>query len=216
MLASSTIYQSLKSINIYLWAEILETQNITLLDKNYTEDKKYNEVQLQQISDNFTMLYDEFFIRLNNKKAKANLSNSQDKMMLSVKIMVLQECYNSMIFIAKNYAKISKGYEKELKIYETVRKVSKNANFGKFSTLSENITQIGELIKTNELAFERKYGTETEASKYTFEKQLIDVEQVLGRSINIENCNVLQWIEYINKVQEIIKLKEKENVRNKG
>jgi hypothetical protein len=216
MLASSTIYQNLKSINIYLWAEILETQNITLLDKNYSEDKKYNEVQLQQISDNFTMLYDDFFIRLNNKKAKANLSNSQDKMMLSVKIMVLQECYNSMIFIAKNYAKISKGYEKELKIYETVRKVSKNANFGQFSTLSENIAQIGELIKTNELAFERKYGTETEESKYTFEKQLIDVEQVLGRSINIENCNVLQWIEYINKVQEIIKLKEKENVRNKG
>jgi hypothetical protein len=213
MLASSTIYQNLKSINVRLWFDILETQNIALLDKNYSEDKKYNSVQLEQITEHFTVLYDDFFIKLNNRKAKASLNNSQEKMMLSVKIMVLQECYKSLLFIGKNYSNVKDAYQKELKIYETIRKVAKNSNFGKFSTLQENLTQIGDLIKANELTFERKYANETESTKYTFEKQLIDIEQVLGRSINVENCNVIQWIEYINKVQEIIKLKEKENGR---
>lgn len=211
MLASSTIYQNLKSINVSLWFEILETQNICLLDKNYSEDKKYNEVQIKQISGVFSSLYDDFFIRLNNRKAKANLANSQEKMMLSVKLMVLNECLNTLIFISKNYSKIQNAYQKELKIYQTIQSVSKNTKFAENNTLSDNIQKVKDLINTNQLTFERKYNEEVKEQNYTFERQLVDVEQVLGRSLNIKECNVIQWIGYINKVQEIIKVKEKEH-----
>lgn len=215
MLASSTIYQNLKSINVALWFDILETQNICLLDKNYFEDKKYNEVQIKQISSVFSSLYDDFFIRLNNRKAKANLANSQEKMMLSVKLMVLNECLNTLIFISKNYSKIQNAYQKELKIYQTIQSVSKNTKFAENNTLSDNIQKVKDLINTNQLTFERKYNEEVKEQNYTFERQLVDVEQVLGRSLNIKECNVIQWIGYINKVQEIIKVKEQENGRGK-
>ena len=215
MLANSTIYQSLKSINVALWFDILETQNICLLDKNYSEDKKYNEVQIKQISGVFSSLYDDFFIRLNNRKAKANLANSQEKMMLSVKLMVLNECLNTLIFISKNYSKIQNAYQKELKIYQTIKSVSKNTKFAENNTLSDNIQKVKDLINTNQLTFERKYNEEVKEQNYTFERQLVDVEQVLGRSLNIKECNVIQWIGYINKVQEIIKVKEQENGRGK-
>lgn len=211
MLASSTIFQSLKSINVSLWYEILETQNICLLDKNYSEDKKYSEIQLRQISTIFAELYDDFFIRLNNRKAKANLVNSQDKMMLSVKLMVLNECLNTLIFISQNYSKISKAYQKELNIYQTIKSISKNTKFAETNTLSDNIQKVRDLINTNQLTFERKYSDDVKDQNYTFEKQVVDVEQILGRSLNIKECSVIQWIGYINKVQEIIKAKEKEH-----
>ena len=111
-LENSTIYQSLKWINVGLWFEILETQNINLLDKNYFEGKIYNKFQLNEINQIFTSLYDDFFMRLNNRKAKNNLINSQDKMMLSVKLMVLNECLNTLIFISKNYSRIINAYKK--------------------------------------------------------------------------------------------------------
>lgn len=215
MLESSTILRSLKSINVSLWYEILETQNIYILDKNYSEDKKYSQIQLRQISTIFADLYDDFFIRLNNKKAKTNLVNSQDKMMLSVKLMVLNECLNTLIFISKNYSKISKAYQKELNIYQTIQNISKNTNFAETNTLLDNIQKVKDLINTNQLTFERKYSNEVKDNNYTFEKQVVDVEQVLGRSLNIKECSVIQWIGYINKVQEIIKEKEKENGRGK-
>lgn len=214
MLASSTIYQSLKSINVSTWYEILETQNICLLDKNYSEDKKYSEIQIRQISSIFAELYDDFFIRLNNRKAKANLLNSQDKMMLSVKLMILQECLNTLIFISQNYSKIPKAYQKELNIYQTIQSVSKNTKFVENNTLSDNIQKVRDLINANQLSFDRKYSENVKEQNYTFEKQVIDVEQVLGRSLNIKECSVIQWIGYINKVQEIIKAKEKENGRS--
>ena len=214
MLASSTIYQNLKSINVSTWYEILETQNICLLDKNYSEDKKYSEIQIRQISSIFAELYDDFFIRLNNRKAKANLLNSQDKMMLSVKLMVLQECLNTLIFISQNYSKIPKAYQKELNIYQTIQSISKNTKFVENNTLSDNIQKVRDLINANQLSFDRKYSENIKEQNYTFEKQVIDVEQVLGRSLNIKECSVIQWIGYINKVQEIIKAKEKENGRS--
>jgi hypothetical protein len=210
-LENSTIYQSLKSINIGLWFEILETQNINLLDKNYFEGKFYNKFQLSEINEVFSTLYDDFFIRLNNKKAKSNLINSQDKMMLSVKVMVLNECLNTLIFISKNYSRIHNAYKKELQIYKTIENISKNTKFKETNTLLDNINKIKELIETNKLSYERKYSEQMSEKSYSFEKQLIDVEQVLGRSLNVKECNVIQWIEYINKVQDIIKLKEKQN-----
>jgi len=194
-----------------LWFEILETQNISLLDKNYFEGKVYNKFQLNEINEVFSTLYDDFFIRLNNKKAKSNLINSQDKMMLSVKVMVLNECLNTLIFISKNYSRIHNAYKKELQIYKTIENISKNTKFKETNTLLDNINKIKELIETNKLSYERKYSEQISEKAYSFEKQLIDVEQVLGRSLNVKECNVIQWIEYINKVQDIIKLKEKQN-----
>lgn len=210
-LANSTIYQSLKSINVSLWFEILETQNISLLDKNYFEGKIYSTSESKEITQTFESLYDDFFIRLNNRKAKYNLISSQEKMMLSVKIMLLNECLNTLLFIAKNYATINNSYKKELEIYKTVENISKNTKFVESNTLIDNINKIKELINTNQLAYDRKYPEQANEKSYSFERQLIDVEQVLGRSLLLKECNVLQWIEYINKVQEIIKIKEKEN-----
>lgn len=208
-LASISIYPSLKHINILLWNEILESQNVRLLDKN--NNTKHTNLQLELLSKKFVELYDDYFLRLNNKFAKANLTETQNKIQLSAKIIILTECINSLLFIRSNYSKLVNPLEKEQKIYDTVNVLSKNAKFGKFNTIDENLTIINKILVSNQSTYTRLYGEDDKketATNYTFEKQLVDVEQCLGRTIDINNTNVYKWIELINLAETISKKRQ--------
>ena len=208
-LASISIYPSLKHINILLWNEILESQNVRLLDKN--NNTKHTNLQLELLSKKFVELYDDYFLRLNNKFAKANLTETQNKIQLSAKIIILTECINSLLFIRSNFSKLVNPLEKEQKIYDTVNVLSKNAKFGKFNTIDENLSIINKILVSNQSTYTRLYGEDDKketATNYTFEKQLVDVEQCLGRSIDVSNTNVYKWIELINLAESISKKRQ--------
>lgn len=216
-LTNISIFQSLSQINIELWNEILSTQNIYLLDKEYSEKKRYSKEETKLISETFSSLYDDYFIKLDNSFAKANLKETQEKVQLSAKIMILTDCVNSLQSIKRNYKILKEPIKKEQQIYDCVKIISKYVKFDKFATIDENIEVIVKIIQSNELTYKRKFSDEKSDSiavNYTFEKQVVDVEQVLGRSIDISNTNVLKWIGYINLAKEISK-KRQENGRNK-
>ena len=205
-LESISIYPSLKHINILVWNEILDSQDVRLLDQN--KNKKYTNAQLELLSKKFIELYDDYFLRLDNKFAKSNLTETQNKIQLSAKIIILTECINSLIFIKNNYSKLVKPLEKEQKIYDTVNILSKNAKFGKFNTIDENLTVINKILVSNQSTYTRLYGEDDKketVSNYTFEKQLVDVEQCLGRTIDTSVTNVVKWIELINLAESISK-----------
>jgi|SRR6476620_3362994 len=210
-ISSIGTYQNLKSINILLWNEIIETQNIALLDLNYNEKKRYNARQLRYLNDLFSSLYDDYFIKLDNRKARANLQTSQEKIVLSFKIIVLQDALKTLDFIKRNYRFLKEPIKKEKQIYDSVKVVAKNIQFKTFATLDENIELLSKILKSTELEYQRKHGDIKEEKNYTFEKQVADVEQVLNRSLDLTNCSVVQWLAYINKVQEIIKINEQKN-----
>jgi len=213
-LQNISIYPSLKHINILLWNEILESQDVRLLDKN--NNHKHTKFQLEILSKKFIDLYDDYFLKLNNKFAKANLTETQKKIQLSAKIIILTECINSLIFIRDNYSKLVKPLEKEQKIYDTINIFSKNVKFGIFNTIDENLSIINKVLVSNESTYTRLYGEDDKketVTNYTFEKQLVDIEQCLGRSIDIYNTNVYKWIELINLAESISK-KRQDNGRS--
>jgi len=210
-LASISIYQSLKQINILLWNEIVDSQNFSLLDQN--TNVKHSVYQLSLLKEKFVELYDDYFLRLNNKFAKANLTETQQKIQLSAKIIIITECINSLIFIKKNYSSLTNPLEKEQKIYDTINIISKGIVFGKFNTIDENLTIINKVLVSNQSTYTRLYGEDDKketVTNYTFEKQLVDVEQCLGRTIDVSNTNVYKWIELIN-LAETISKKRQEN-----
>lgn len=216
-LASISIYPSLKHINILVWNEILDNQDVRLLDKN--NNKKYSNFQLEILSKKFIELYDDYFLRLDNKFAKSNLTETQNKIQLSAKIIILTECINSLIFIRNNYSKLIKPLEKEQKIYDTVNILSKNAKFGKFNTIDENLSIINKILVSNQSTYTRLYGEDDKketVSNYTFEKQLVDVEQCLGRTIDTSITNVIKWIELINLAESISKKRLENGKSSKG
>ena len=214
---NTSIFQSLKSVNIELWNEILETGNEFLLDAEYFEGKKYSEKTTKEINETYLKFYDEFFIKLDNKFAKSSLIETQEKIYLSAKILILIDCVNTLRLIQRNYKNIAEPIKAENDVYTAVKTISKYVQFKNFNSIDENILIIEKLLASNETTFKRKFGeTETEQKevKYSFEKQVVDVEQILGRSIQIENVNVLKWIEYIN-LATLISKQRKENGRSK-
>jgi hypothetical protein len=210
-LKSISIYPSLKHINILLWNEILESQDVKLLDSNNNANHKYTSYQIEVLSQKFIELYDDYFLRLNNKYAKANLTETQKKIQLSAKIIIITECINALIFIRDNYSKLVEPIQKEKKIYDTINIFSKNVKFGIFNTIDENLSIINKVLVSNESTYTRLYGEDDKketVTNYTFEKQLVDVEQCLGRTIDINNTNVYKWIELINLAETISKKRQ--------
>ena len=212
-----SIFQNLSQINIELWNEILTTQNIFLLDKNHSNDSKYNKAENNALNSKFIELYDDYFVKLDNQFAKNNLKETQEKIQLSAKIMILTDCINTLASIKRNYSVIKEPIKKENEIYDCVKIISKYIKFDRFNTIDENIAIIQKLIASNETTYKRKFGEndkEFERKTYTFEKQVVDVEQILGHEIDTSKVNVLKWIGYINLAQEISK-KRAENGRRK-
>jgi hypothetical protein len=210
-LKSISIYPSLKHINILLWNEILESQDVKLLDSNNNANHKYTSYQIEVLSQKFIELYDDYFLRLNNKYAKANLTETQKKIQLSAKIIIITECINALIFIRDNYSKLVEPIQKEKKIYDTINIFSKNVKFGIFNSIDENLSIINKVLVSNESTYTRLYGEDDKketVTNYTFEKQLVDVEQCLGRTIDINNTNVYKWIELINLAETISKKRQ--------
>jgi len=214
---SISIFQNLSQINIELWNEILNTQNIYLLHKDYDVNTKYSKAENIALNSKFIELYDDYFVKLDNQFAKNNLKETQEKIQLSAKIMILTDCINTLASIKRNYSVIKEPIKKENEIYDCVKIISKYIKFDKFNTIDENIAIIQKLIVSNETTYKRKFGEndkEFEQKTYTFEKQVVDVEQVLGHAIDTSKVNVLKWIGYINLAQEISK-KRAENGRDK-
>lgn len=212
-----SIFQNLSQINIELWNEILNTQNIYLLHKDYDVNTKYSKAENIALNSKFIELYDDYFIKLDNSYAKNNLKETQEKIQLSAKIMILSDCINTLASIKRNYSVLKDPIKKENEVYDCVKIISKYIKFDKFNTIDENIAIIQKLIVSNETTYKRKFGEndkEFEQKTYTFEKQVVDVEQVLGHAIDTSKVNVLKWIGYINLAQEISK-KRAENGRRK-
>ena len=210
-LQNISIYPSLKHINIILWNEILESQDVKLLDSNKNANHKYTNYQIEVLSQKFIQFYDDYFLRLNNKFAKANLTETQKKIQLSAKIIIITECINALIFIRDNYSKLVDPLLKEKKIYDTINIFSKNVKFGVFNTIDENLSIINKVLVSNQSTYTRLYGEDDKketVTNYTFEKQLVDVEQCLGRTIDINNTNVYKWIELINLAETISKKRQ--------
>lgn len=214
---SISIFQNLSQINIELWNEILNTQNIYLLHKDYDVNTKYTKTENIALNSKFIELYDDYFVKLDNSYAKNNLKETQEKIQLSAKIMILSDCINTLASIKRNYSVLKDPIKKENEVYDCVKIISKYIKFDKFNTIDENIAIIQKLIVSNETTYKRKFGEndkEFEQKTYTFEKQVVDVEQVLGHAIDTSKVNVLKWIGYINLAQEISK-KRAENGRRK-
>lgn len=211
------IFQNLSQINIELWNEILNTQNIYLLHKDYDVNTKYSKAENIALNSKFIELYDDYFVKLDNSYAKNNLKETQEKIQLSAKIMILSDCINTLASIKRNYSVLKDPIKKENEVYDCVKIISKYIKFDKFNTIDENIAIIQKLIVSNETTYKRKFGEndkEFEQKTYTFEKQVVDVEQVLGHTIDTSKVNVLKWIGYINLAQEISK-KRAENGERK-
>lgn len=193
-------YRNLKEINADVFHEVKFTGNIFLIDKDYDEDKKYNQENVLILSKSWYKLYDEYFEKTNNANFRKELKNKDQTLELLLKIKLI----DSVIEILENLEE-NKDYvpnEVYLKMVvslgNNLKKVDKYLKFDSTLPIQPQIDQIqavkGGLQTRYELLFKDDVKADKKSEMLYYDIKA-HIEQALDRNLP-ETINMLQWIAY--------------------
>src|SRR5690606_30515054 len=83
------VINSLKTLNIITFLEILQDNNFKRLDKDYDESKKYSDEEIKTLESVWLKLYDEYFSIKNDHKAKSYLFNQKKIVLLEATLQAI-------------------------------------------------------------------------------------------------------------------------------
>lgn len=85
------LYNSLDTLKILTFWEIIRTKNACLLDFDYFEAKKYTPEQQNEIAGLFIRLYDEFYVLRDNTESKRVIDKGFDDMTIDSQILNIEQ-----------------------------------------------------------------------------------------------------------------------------
>lgn len=212
-------YQSLKEIKLLTYDAISETGNVCLMDKNYSDDKKYTQKDIDLCNDAFMQIVDLFIDKLKNKKALNNFADTKKKTELTYKIYLLNSSLQSLLFIAKNYKNIENWEDLERSLLNSVKKLSTYVVFKPLNDFDDNIKIIEKLIKSNDNTYKRLFpDDEPQSVKYSLDDQVTDITMLLELKfeLDLETMTLEKWCSWLNRAESKIQmLRKEENGRGK-
>lgn len=181
---------------IQTWFDVLETGNYTLINNCNAET--------------FEKLYDEFFVKLENKDAKAYLDKNFNKYKLVLKTDLLIKSYETLRLIYNNATKIEYVIELEQQIINTIKVLHPRTKI--IGTIENKLELIEKLIIINKNEFERIEIKEQEQKENNFIEQVVNLELALNTKIDTLNTSVEKYIYYLKTAK--LKSKAIENGRS--
>ena len=206
------LINSLDKLRIILFWDILKEQNYFLLDVNYSKDKKYSEVEKEQILNVWYSLYDEYYKAKNDQKAKLFLSKAINEMKLRVRIDNIVSTANFLVDLQNHYRDIlepDQFSEYEQKLYSLIKELEPKIKLKFFDGIAVNLKIIQSVVNaltTSLTLMQKKTNEKIEEEVTNIYKVVASVEQILERSIpNINEISVMQWLAYEEIANEKIK-----------
>ena len=209
------VYNSLDSLKILTFWNIVKDKNSLLLDSNYFEGKKYSKNQLNEIESTWLKLYDEYYVLLDDSKSKFKMDKTFNELKLRDKINQLK---NNV-----DYLELLKGYvgilpyediiKYEQETYSRVKIIDKRIKIKLFDGINPNLEVLNRAI--NSLI--NKYNSEHKTNKEQVVKEISNVYDVVAsaeswmeRNLNINDMVVSHWIA----IQKQILQKQKAQQKN--
>ena len=206
------LINSLDKLRIILFWDILKEQNYFLLDANYSKDKKYSQIEGEEILAIWYKLYDEYYSLKNDQKAKIFLSKAINEMKLKIKIENITNTANFLVDLENHYRDILESEqfsEYEQKLYSLIKELEPKIKIKFFQGIPENIKTIQSVVNalTTQLTLmQKKTEKVIDNEIQNVYKIVASVEQILERSIpNINEISVMQWLAYEDIANEKIK-----------
>lgn len=206
------LVNSLDKLRIILFWNILKEQNYLLLDVNYSENKKYNKSENEQILNVWYKLYDDYYAVKNDQKAKLFLSKAINEMKLRVRIENIVSTANFLVDLQNHYRDILEPElfsEYEQKLYSLIKELEPKIKLKFFEGIEVNLKIIQSAVNaltTSLTLMQKKTSEKIEQEITNVYKVVANVEQILERSIpNINEISVMQWLAYEDIANEKIK-----------
>jgi hypothetical protein len=208
---------SLDTLKILLFWRIMQEKTPFLLDINYKEGKKYNDVEVKIIEETWLSLYDKYWILRDNKQSQSSLDKGIKELELIKKIKSVDEVLNALIHLHNNKSIISEDVfmKVEQEYYSTLKIIDKRIKPKLFEGVGVNINNIQRVLNSLQNTYNQEF---KKPETKTIKKEINNVFEVvanteswLDRSLFIDTIVVSQWIAYEKQVET--KQKAQQDVR---
>lgn len=219
MAQSILAYKNLKGINSIVFHEIKFTGNIFLVDKNYDEDKNYNQSDALTLSIAWYKLYDEYFEKTDDPNFRRELKNKDRTLELLLKIKVIDSVIDILESIEKNKEFVPpEAYFKTIaSLGNNLKRVDKYLKFDSTKDIKPQIEHIqavkGGLQTRYELLFREDLKVDKKSEMLYYEIKS-HIEDAIGRNLP-EVINMLQWIAYEKQYKKKIKHGKQQHKRTR-
>lgn len=199
---SISISRNIRELRILTFWEIVSTDNHSLLDKDYTPEKKYTQKQKEDLTEAWIKIGDEYFTVKNDDRAKRYLQKSKDAFVLAKKINIYVENIDRLYGIMEMYLNMDKPIMAQMvnQCYETAKKIEPKTKIKVDASIGQNLKAMDAVLQSMINRFNLKYKQKREIAKkevHNIYDNISVVEDYLGRSLaDIDKMTVAQWISY--------------------
>lgn len=207
------IFNSLETLKILTFWKILQEKNILLLDFDYYTGKKYSNRDKDLIESTWIRLYDEYFILRDDSKSKIDLDKGFKETELISKLTQLQGYYNYLVAVHKLNTMLPKEevIKREYRAYESIEEminpvsdkqkengVTSKKLFDRFGSQEDALKMIVRLINSLQNTYNQYHKKQEKVIKKEISNVysvVVNAESWMERNLNVEDMNVLHWIE---------------------
>lgn len=209
---------SLDTIKILLFWDIIKTKNYAMLDIDYKKSKQYTQKELELCELVWFRLFDEYYLLREDSTTKANLVKSFDELKLHEKITQIKNAIDFLETLKGWIGVIEEDdiLKYEQQCYAMLKKIDSRIKPKLFDGINPNIENLGKVLKS----FINQYNISFKESEKIVKKEVKNVYEVIAnaeswleRNLDVENMTVSRWIAYEKQIAEKQKAVKKNGSR---
>lgn len=212
---NSVILENLETLKILTFWNIVKSNNVELLDKNYFEGKKYSEKEISILSEQWVLLYDEFSNRRTNKSGKFLMKKNYELAEITLKLDLLHDMQNRLILLLNMSGEHLKEFRetRRRQILNEFKSLYPKVKINIFYEIEEILLLIQQVIKSQNNIFTEKSGVQEK----NIDKQIDTIHyviSVLGNNLGYNlDPNTLTCEDFLSK--ELLVERLSKSVKNK-
>lgn len=199
--------QNIHNLNTLKWVDFLEIvkyNKIVLLDKNYSDNKKYTKKDDELLKEQWIKLQDEAYEIENNEEAKMLLKKSFERLILVETIKLLEGDVKLLIWLSKSIElyeacdNLPKYFEELQGIYDMVQKHNKKIKLNPMDSIEKNISIIEKAL----LSLINEYNTKFKDIEHKVNKitnsifyNVLVINRITGLQLNAMTMVCAEWFE---------------------
>lgn len=197
------IYKTCRELNMFRFYEVLDTKEYRYLLKDY--DVELKEDLKTELKGIWIEIFKEYIVLKDDREIKKSFRKLALINKLETKLMICKELLKCLTH--QSTKKGQKELIKELSAWGYPINQRKNLN-EEIERIIRNFKALKSSISIKKVEFEKEFKKDLSNEKLNIDKQVVNVEQVLGNTINLHTTMVSKWIEYV-KIAEYKAKKQK-------